>query len=183
MREMHGLREFSVDRALCCGLTKPLTEAQEEHNRVINHNAKLCDDLSYVALKCESTEAGEGLPLSERIKIIKTRLRDACLDYLESDTPELFCHDQDLGFCSSNQPLASPSYHNNTLLDSSLEDQLSDLITLSDKRYIIAVISVSKLLRMAYWPAGLQYANSNYWVVYRWIPAEYIELYISESFL
>lgn len=31
--------------------------------------------------------------------------------------------------------------------------------------------------------SGLQFANYNYWVVYRWISAEYIECYISESCL
>lgn len=116
--------------------------------------------------------------MSDEIKIVKTRLRDASLahqndreslhmlgrflrdrtysrpkDYPESDTPELLyrafkgrCHgrhDQDLGFRSSNQHLTSPSYHNGTLLDSSLVDkdtlrnqcegdQPSDIIALSD---------------------------------------------------
>lgn len=163
-------------------------------------------------------------------------------DYPESDTPELLyrafkdsCHgrhDHDLGFRSSRQPLTSPSYHNGTLLDSSLVDkdslrnqceggnQPSDLIALSDSPSrilrllkgwgfldregdMIAVISVSKLLAMGvlfnrttalanslgmdlrkgHRPPGLQYANSNYWVSYRWIPAECIECYISENFL
>lgn len=162
-------------------------------------------------------------------------------DYPESDTPELLyrafkssCHGrhgQDLGFRSSRQPLTSFSYHNGTLLDSSLVDkdalrnlcggdQPSDLISLSDgpsrilkfikgwgfhdrKGDIIAVISVSKLLAMGVLfnrttalanslgmdlrtgrrPLGLEYANSNFWVAYRWVPAECTECYISENFL
>jgi len=58
----------------------------------------------------------------------------------------------------------------------------------------IAVINVPKLLfnrtstlakslGMKLWtpvqPTGLQFANENYWVAYRWIPAECIERYIS----
>lgn len=65
----------------------------------------------------------------------------------------------------------------------------------------VAVISVSKLLAMGVLfnrtttlaeslgialkrknrPDGLQYANQNYWVAYRWIPAECIEFYTSIS--
>lgn len=30
---------------------------------------------------------------------------------------------------------------------------------------------------------GLYWANANYWVAYRWIPAESTEFYISVSFL
>ena len=181
----------------------------------------------------------------ETLRMFNRFLRDRNFsppkDYPESNTPELLyrafkggCHGrhgQDLGFRSSNQPLTSPSYHNGTLLDSSLVDrdalrnqceggQPSGLIALSDSpsrilRIIggwgsrdsngdmIAVISVPKLLRMgvlfnrtttlakslgmdlqtACRPTGLQYANSNYWVAYRWIPAESIEFYISEPFL
>ena len=68
---------------------------------------------------------------------------------------------------------------------------------------MIAVISVSKLLAMGvlfnrttalanslgmdlrtrHRPLGLEYANSNFWVAYRWVPAECIECYISEHFL
>ncbi|KAI9933663.1 hypothetical protein MW887_008136 [Aspergillus wentii] len=67
----------------------------------------------------------------------------------------------------------------------------------------IAVISVSKLLAMGVLinrtttlaeslnmplrrgnqPDGLEYANLNYWVAHRWIPAECIESYISISLL
>jgi hypothetical protein len=38
-------------------------------------------------------------------------------------------------------------------------------------------------LRTGCQPTGLQFVNPNYWVAYRWIPAECIELYISEPFL
>ena len=38
-------------------------------------------------------------------------------------------------------------------------------------------------LRTARQPGGVQYANPNYWVAYRWVPAECIEFYISLSFL
>ncbi|RAK71465.1 uncharacterized protein BO72DRAFT_490501 [Aspergillus fijiensis CBS 313.89] len=68
---------------------------------------------------------------------------------------------------------------------------------------MIAVINVSKLfamrvlfnrtttlaekLGMKLWSGsqstGLQYANPNYWVAYRWIPAECIECYVSEDLL
>ncbi|PYI19099.1 hypothetical protein BO99DRAFT_146368 [Aspergillus violaceofuscus CBS 115571] len=68
---------------------------------------------------------------------------------------------------------------------------------------MIAVINVSKLLAMQVlfnrtttlaeklgmnlWnrhrATGLQYANPNYWVAYRWIPAECIECYVSEIVL
>lgn len=75
---------------------------------------------------------------------------------------------------------------------------------LSDRKGdMIAVISVSKLLAMGvlfnrttalanslgmdlrtrHRPLGLKYANSNYWVAYRWVPAECIECYISEHLL
>ncbi|KAL6237466.1 hypothetical protein BDW75DRAFT_228657 [Aspergillus navahoensis] len=67
---------------------------------------------------------------------------------------------------------------------------------------MIAVINVSKLLAMQVlfdrtttlaeklgmrlwdrqWRTGLQYANFNYWVAYRWIPAECIECYIDRRF-
>ncbi|OJD23731.1 hypothetical protein ACJ73_04917 [Blastomyces percursus] len=70
-------------------------------------------------------------------------------------------------------------------------------------RDMIAVINTSRLLAMGVlfnrtttfaekfgmelWkvdlPTGLQYANYNYWVAYRWIPAECIECYISGSCL
>jgi hypothetical protein len=300
VRELHGLRKFSIDRVYFLDLTdKPLTEAKKEHNRAVKRNAevgdeyndlqlKLCcllddkiflaESLNFVASKVtgmkvqnaktelKSTDTAEGIPLSEMMKIVKTRLRDASLayqndtetlrmlnrflinrtfsrpkDYPEPDTPELFyrafnggCwsrHCQDLGFRSSNQPLTPPSYYDGTLLDSSLVDkdalknhcegdQPSDLIALTDSpsrvlritrgwgswiggENTIAVISVSKLMRMgvlfnrtttlarsldmdlrtAHQPTGLQYANSNYWVAYRWIPAECIEFYISVPFL
>ncbi|PKX94920.1 uncharacterized protein P174DRAFT_119703 [Aspergillus novofumigatus IBT 16806] len=162
-------------------------------------------------------------------------------DNPELDTPEFLyrafkggCHGRhspELGFRSSNQPLTSPSYHDGTLLDSSLVDkdalrnqcegsQPSDLIALSASPSrvlkilrkwgyhdragdMIAVINVSKLLAMGVLfnrtttlakslgmnlrtecqLTGLQFANPNYWVAYRWIPAECIELYISEPFL
>lgn len=181
----------------------------------------------------------ETLSMLNRFLINRTFSRPK--DHPEPDTPELLyrafkgeCwsrHSQDLGFRSSNQPLTPPSYHEGTLLDSSLvgEDALrnqckgkqpSDLIALSDSPLrilkiikgwgfkdregnMIAVINVSKLLgmgvlfnrtttlaksldmalRTAGRPTGLQYANYNYWIAYRWIPAECIEFYISESVL
>jgi hypothetical protein len=149
VREMHGLRKFSVDRVYFLDLTdKPLTEAKKEHNRAVKRSAevgdeyndlqlKLCcllddkiflaESLNFVASKVtgmkvqsaktepKSTDTAEGIPLSEMMKIVKTRLRDASLayqndtetlrmlnrflinrtfsrpkDYSEPDTPELF---------------------------------------------------------------------------------------------
>ncbi|ODM19087.1 hypothetical protein SI65_05704 [Aspergillus cristatus] len=47
--------------------------------------------------------------------------------------------------------------------------------------------TLAKSLGMELWtpiqPTGLQYANENYWIAYRWIPAECIERYISISSL
>jgi hypothetical protein len=43
--------------------------------------------------------------------------------------------------------------------------------------------SLGMNLRTGCQPTGLQFVNPNYWVAYRWIPAECIELYISEPFL
>ncbi|OJJ53533.1 hypothetical protein ASPSYDRAFT_94733 [Aspergillus sydowii CBS 593.65] len=248
---------------LCCLLDDKIFVAES-----LNFVASEVTGVQGQNARTEMKPAGiaEGLPLSERKKIVKTRLRDARLayqhdietlrmlsgflmtrtfsrpkDYPEPDTPEVLyrafkgaCHSRhskDLGFRSSNQPLTFPSYHNGTLLDSSLvdEDALrtqceggkpSDLIALSDspsrifnitqgwdfedmKGDMIAVINVSKLLRMgvlfnrtttlaksldmalrtARQPGGVQYANPNYWVAYRWVPAECIEFYISLSFL
>ncbi|KAL4904041.1 hypothetical protein BDW74DRAFT_185746 [Aspergillus multicolor] len=300
VREMHGLREFSVNRVCCVGFAdEPFPEAKKEHDQVVERNAKVTDkynalqlelcclhddnvfvaeSLNFVASKLtgikvqnartelESTNSAQGMPLSKMRKIVKTRLGDARLayrndietlcmlnkflisrtfsppkDYPEPDTPELLyrafkggCrsrHGQNLGSRSSNQPLTSPSYHEGTLLDSSLVDEValrnqcegdqpSDLIALSDSLSriskviagwdfndragkMIAVINVSNLLAMGVLfnrtttlaeslgmalrtrrlPTGFQYANSNYWVAYRWVPAECIEFYISEPFL
>jgi hypothetical protein len=259
-------------------LGKELNSIQLKLCHLLDDKIFVAESLNYVASrttgirvqsarsKLEHTETGEGLAWSEKIRIAKTRLRDANLgyqndletlqmlnrflidrtigrprDYPELDTPEYLyrafkggCrgrHSAELGFRSSNQPLTPPSYHHGTLVDSSLVDkdalrnqcegsQPSDLIALSDspsrvlkiiRRWdyrdragdMIAVINVSKLLAMGVlfnrtttlakslgmklWaeckPTGLQFANPNYWVAYRWIPAECIELYISEPFL
>ncbi|KAL2793210.1 hypothetical protein BJX66DRAFT_326257 [Aspergillus keveii] len=133
VREMHGLRKFSVNRVYFLDLTdKPLTEAKKEHNRAVKRNAEVGDEYNDLQLKLccllddkiflaeslnflKSTDTAEGILLSEMMKIVKTRLRDASLayqndtetlrmlnkflmkrtfsrpkDYPEPDTPELF---------------------------------------------------------------------------------------------
>jgi hypothetical protein len=52
VRELHGLKKFSVDRVYSLGLTdKPLTEAKKEHNRAVKRNAEVGDEYNDLQLK------------------------------------------------------------------------------------------------------------------------------------